>query len=213
MLIGGAVREASVLGYHVVPLFSYYSFHGPVFRVMLQVRRGKLPKNRHYGFISYCTQCGNSREVSWTELGQILCTCSNVPGSLVVSGPLWTGPLHCATFLAEIRDLAEKWGWISNGTGKNLETLIKLMIDESDPLLQFGYIKLQEATSRAKANSPRLDTLLSTLHKVHGLLIFLLQSFPLNFLRLVFLLLPKFKCHSTFDSFGCYFFVLIFYIF
>ncbi|XP_073157375.1 uncharacterized protein [Henckelia pumila] len=165
MLIGGAFREASVLGYHVVPLFSYYSFHGPVFRVMLQVRRGKLPKNRHYGFISYCTQCGNSREVSWTELGQILCTCSNVPGSLVVSGPLWTGPLHCAAFLAEMRDLAEKWGWISNGTGKNLETLIKLMIDESDPLLPFGYIKLQEATSRAKVNSPRLETLLSTLHE------------------------------------------------
>lgn len=43
MLIGGAVREASVLGYHVSPLFSYYSYHGPVFRVLLRVNRGKLP--------------------------------------------------------------------------------------------------------------------------------------------------------------------------
>lgn len=43
MLIGGAVRDANVLGYHVSPLFSYYSYHGPVFRVMLRVNRGKLP--------------------------------------------------------------------------------------------------------------------------------------------------------------------------
>lgn len=46
MLIGGAVREASVLGYRVSPLFSYYSYHGPVFRVMLQLNRGKLLSNR-----------------------------------------------------------------------------------------------------------------------------------------------------------------------
>lgn len=46
MLIGGAVREASVLGYHVTPLFSYYSYHGPVFRVMLRFNRGKLPIKR-----------------------------------------------------------------------------------------------------------------------------------------------------------------------
>ena len=46
MLIGGALREASVLGYHVVPLFSYYSYHGPVFRAMLQIKRGRLPDSR-----------------------------------------------------------------------------------------------------------------------------------------------------------------------
>lgn len=46
MLIGGAVREASVLGYNVTPLFSYYSYHGPVFRVMLQLNRGKLVDDR-----------------------------------------------------------------------------------------------------------------------------------------------------------------------
>lgn len=46
MLIGGAVREASVLGYRVTPLFSYYSYHGPVFRVLLRMNRGKLQDNR-----------------------------------------------------------------------------------------------------------------------------------------------------------------------
>lgn len=46
MLIGGALREAVALGFHVSPLFSYYSYHGPIFRVMLRVGRGKLDENR-----------------------------------------------------------------------------------------------------------------------------------------------------------------------
>ncbi|KAL2526798.1 N2 [Abeliophyllum distichum] len=166
MLIGGAVREASVLGYHVIPLFSYYSYHGPVFRVMLRVMRGKLPNNSHYSFISYCIRCGNSHTISWDKLSQIGCSCNaNVPGSLVVSGPLWTGPLHSAPFLTEMLDLAEQWGWAGNDTGKQLEKLMKQMIDESDPELPFGYIKLDEVASRAKLNSPPLGTILSTLHK------------------------------------------------
>lgn len=41
MLIGGAMREASALGFHVSPVFSYYSYHGPIFRVMLQLGQGK----------------------------------------------------------------------------------------------------------------------------------------------------------------------------
>ncbi|KAI3458457.1 hypothetical protein Pfo_015120 [Paulownia fortunei] len=163
MLVGGAVREASVLGYHVVPLFSYYSYHGPVFRAMLQVRRGKFPIKRHYSFISYCIQCGNSQAFSWDELGRMRCSCNNVPGSLVVSGPLWTGPLHSSSFLTEMLNLAEQWGWTGNGTGKHVETLLKIMIDESDPVLPFGYIKVDEIASRAKVNSPPINSLLRTL--------------------------------------------------
>ncbi|KAI3470953.1 hypothetical protein Pfo_027616 [Paulownia fortunei] len=147
MLIGGAVREASVLGYHVVPLFSYYSYHGPVFQAMLQVRRWGFPIKRHYSFISYCIKCGNSQAFSWDELGEMRCSCNNIPGSLLVSGPIWTGPLHSSTFLTEMLNLAEQWGWIGNGIGKNLETLIKLMIDENDPLLPFGYIKINKVAS------------------------------------------------------------------
>ncbi|XLU31253.1 hypothetical protein S245_067319, partial [Arachis hypogaea] len=42
MLTGGAAREAAVLGYHITPLFSYYAYHGPVFRVLLRLNRGKI---------------------------------------------------------------------------------------------------------------------------------------------------------------------------
>lgn len=167
MLIGGAVREASVMGYQVTPLFSYYSYHGPVFRVMLRVNRGKLSDIRHYGFISYCHGCGNSYAHNWSELGKICCSnCTAKPsGSLVVSGPLWTGPLHDGAYLGQLLDLAQQWGWIGNGAGLDLDKLIKLMIDESDPELPFGYTKLDEIAKRAKVNSPPLRNLLSILHK------------------------------------------------
>ncbi|XP_010252087.1 PREDICTED: tRNA (guanine(26)-N(2))-dimethyltransferase [Nelumbo nucifera] len=167
MLIGGALRDAAVLGYCVSPLFSYFSYHGPVFRVMLQVNRGKLPKNRYYGFISYCTQCGNSQACSWDELGQINCPCNNreVSRSVVVSGPLWTGPLHCATFVTEMLNLAEQWGWTGAGKATDLAKLLNHMIDESDPVLPFGYIKLDEIAKRAKINSPSLRTMITSLRK------------------------------------------------
>ncbi|XP_077236926.1 N2,N2-dimethylguanosine tRNA methyltransferase isoform X2 [Tasmannia lanceolata] len=166
-LSSGALREAVALGYQISPLFSYYSYHGPVFRVMLRVNRGKLPVNRNYGFISYCNDCGSSQEFAFDELGQICCPCSNgkVSRSLVVSGPLWTGPLHNAVYVTEMLKLAEQWGWACAGTASmNIEKLLKQMIDESDPELPFGYIKLDEVASRAKINSPPLRTMISTLH-------------------------------------------------
>ncbi|KAJ8537199.1 hypothetical protein K7X08_035600 [Anisodus acutangulus] len=166
MLIGGAVREASVLGYHVVPLFSYYSYHGPVFRVLLQVKRGKSPSSRYYSFISYCDRCGNTRAISWSELGEISCLCcTNASRSLVVSGPLWTGPLHNAPHLTEMMSLADQWGWLSDGEGKNLEKLLKQMIDESDPKLPVGYLNADEIASRAKLNLPPLNTIMNSLHE------------------------------------------------
>nr|GMC61818.1 tRNA (guanine(26)-N(2))-dimethyltransferase [Ipomoea batatas] len=167
MLIGGVMREALILGYHVVPLFSYYSYHGPVFRVLLQVKSGQPPDPRHYGFISYCNRCANSRAFSWEELGQISCSCSaDVANSLAVSGPLWTGPLHKESYIIEMLNLAEEWGWIGGcKTGRDLEKLLKQMIDESEPKLPVGYIKMDEIASRAKVNSPPFASVMSTLHK------------------------------------------------
>ncbi|XP_058207365.1 tRNA (guanine(26)-N(2))-dimethyltransferase isoform X2 [Rhododendron vialii] len=166
-VIGGAVREASVLGYHVTPLFSYYSFHGPVFRVMLRLSRGMLPDKRHYGFIGYCKRCGHSQAFSWDELGGIDCPCnkSNVSGSLVVLGPLWTGPLHTTTYITEMLNLAEQWGWTNSGMGLDLEKLLRQMIDESHPGLPPGYIIMDEVSKRAKVNSPRIKTMMSSIHQ------------------------------------------------
>lgn len=40
--------------------------------------------------------------------------------------------------------LAEEWGWAGRGTETALEKLLKQMVDESDPQLPFGFIKLDE---------------------------------------------------------------------
>ncbi|XP_031484834.1 tRNA (guanine(26)-N(2))-dimethyltransferase isoform X1 [Nymphaea colorata] len=168
MLVGGAVREAAALGFQISPLFSYYSYHGPVFRVMLQVSRGQPLEHGHYGFISYCTRCGNSRAFSWKDLGKMFCICSKneVSHSLVVSGPLWTGPLHNADHIRDLLSLADQWGWTNAGVeGKNLDKLLRQMHDESDPRLPFGYIKLDEVASRAKVNSPPLKVMMDVLHQ------------------------------------------------
>lgn len=41
MLIGGAAWEAAILGFHITPVFLYYAYHGPVYRVMVQLCNGK----------------------------------------------------------------------------------------------------------------------------------------------------------------------------
>ncbi|KAL5974768.1 hypothetical protein ACLOJK_031439 [Asimina triloba] len=149
MLIGGALREAAILGFQVSPLFSYYSYHGPVFRVMFRVNRGKLPDNK-FPVLAMLERL-NSYSVS---------------RSLVVSGPLWTGPLHNGDYVTQMLKLAEEWGWAGTGVkGINLEKLLKQMIDESDTDLPFGYIELDEIASRAKVNSPPIQTILNALHK------------------------------------------------
>jgi tRNA (guanine26-N2/guanine27-N2)-dimethyltransferase len=198
MLIGGAVREAALLGYHVTPLFSYYSYHGPVFRVMLRVHRGKLHEDRlflhlefdskgiefwlccvsnwscfvsfncrNYGFVTHCNLCGHSHTLRFDELGLMGCPCSDTKASssLVVSGPMWLGPLHDASYVTEMLELAKEWGWVSEGTGMDLDKLLSIMIEESDPRLPPGYTKMDEMASRAKMNSPPLKKMMSALVK------------------------------------------------
>lgn len=41
MVIGGAAREAALLGFHIIPVFSYFAYHGPIYRVMIKLCNGK----------------------------------------------------------------------------------------------------------------------------------------------------------------------------
>lgn len=44
--------------------------------------------------------------------------------------------------------LADQWGWFGDGEGKNLEKLLKQMIDESDPKLPVGYLNADEVFAK-----------------------------------------------------------------
>ncbi|KAG1672108.1 hypothetical protein FOA52_001695 [Chlamydomonas sp. UWO 241] len=52
MLAGAAVREGAARGLRLTPVFSLYSYHGPVFRVLLRVERSAEWHHEHYGFIA-----------------------------------------------------------------------------------------------------------------------------------------------------------------
>eukprot|EP00955_Chlamydomonas_euryale_P014575 156595-Chlamydomonas_euryale.AAC.1 len=76
MLLGAAVREGAARGMRVEPVFSLYSYHGPVFRAMVRVTRSGAWPHKHYGFVGTChVHGGGARAVSWRELGAALCTC------------------------------------------------------------------------------------------------------------------------------------------
>ncbi|KAF2305765.1 hypothetical protein GH714_008119 [Hevea brasiliensis] len=77
------------------------------------------------------------------KLGQISCSCrsNKVCSPVTVSGPLWTGPLHSATFITEMLTLAEQWGWMGNSAGADLDKLLRRMLDESDPVYLLATLK------------------------------------------------------------------------
>uniref|UniRef100_A0A453GKK1 Uncharacterized protein n=1 Tax=Aegilops tauschii subsp. strangulata TaxID=200361 RepID=A0A453GKK1_AEGTS len=65
--------------------------------------------------------------------------------SITVVGPLWTGPLHDRSSITEMLNLAVEWGWAhTSENGVTLEKLLGTMIEESDPRLPPGYIRLDE---------------------------------------------------------------------
>ncbi|KAL6865092.1 hypothetical protein ACP4OV_016243 [Aristida adscensionis] len=164
----GAAREAALLGFHITPVFSYFAYHGPIYRVMVKLCDGKDDGISNYGFICHCKTCGQSQTFGFDELGQISCGCTDRTDadSVTVVGPLWTGPLHDASFLNEMLGLATEWGWAyTSENGVILEKLLSTMIEESDPRLPPGYIRLDEISSRAKVNSPPLGTLINSLRK------------------------------------------------
>jgi tRNA (guanine26-N2/guanine27-N2)-dimethyltransferase len=79
--------------------------------------------------------------------------------SLTVNGPLWTGPLHNTDDVKKMIEMAQSWGWIEGDRGsgddrrrnppvstkdRNLKKLLDIMLEESNPDLQVGYIELDE---------------------------------------------------------------------
>ncbi|KAL3695883.1 hypothetical protein R1sor_009959 [Riccia sorocarpa] len=163
MLIGCAVREAATRNMSVIPVFSNYSYHGPVFRTMLRVESRRKLVNKDYGFIVYCKQCGQSQDIQFEGLGDIACCCKHPKekGSLVVTGPLWIGPLHDRKQVEGMTEVARDWGWITRSTSESpvdmhiLEELLEVMVNESEPGLPSGYIKMDEIGKRGKVRVPR----------------------------------------------------------
>lgn len=81
MVIGAAVREAAARGIILRPVFSLFSYHGPVFRVMLRSERGGVWPHEHYNFIGHCFQHDRPSVVPWRDVNNAHCRCGGA-GSL-----------------------------------------------------------------------------------------------------------------------------------
>ncbi|GBG71018.1 hypothetical protein CBR_g8316 [Chara braunii] len=181
MLIGGLVRQAAMWGLHAWPVFSHYSYHGPVFRAMMRIQKIKGSHSwpsEWYAFIGYCHSCGESRVVQWEDLGNVFCACRQDAGRpMQLTGPLWVGPLHTEEDVREMESKAESWGWITSGQTKeaggsrskgkslDLRTLLEIMLEECQPGLSPYYTSLDLISRFGRIQTPRRDALVQALRQ------------------------------------------------
>lgn len=158
MLLGHAAQQAGARGWQIEPVFSL--FNGQVHRVMVRlVANAGLP-DQHSGFIGYCHCCGHFQAVGWRQLGRVSCPCdrsSPAPrqSSLVLSGPLWLGPLHDAAMLAQMAALAASWNWS--------QRLRLLQVMQAEAALPPYYYPLGEIGRLGQIDIPPRQALLQAL--------------------------------------------------
>ncbi len=153
LLIGAAVQQAAARGLGAKPVFSWY--HGEVNRVMVRITKALGWERQHYGFLTYCHACGQFQTLAWKHLGRgTSCTCGGTDPP-VVSGPMWLGPLHDQTELADMHRIAIKKGW--HGCSR----LIEVMQAEAD--LPPYFYPLSEIGRRARIDIPPRQALMGRL--------------------------------------------------
>lgn len=156
LLIGSVLQQAATRGMRVRPVFSL--FNGHVHRVMVRVSMGDPWEQEHYGFLGYCHHCGHYQAVAWRYLGHAACPVHNAEGGrdpIVLSGPMWLGPLHDTATLAQMADLATEWGWAKR---------VKLLqIMQAEANLPPYYYPLGEIGRHGQMDIPRRDRLIVAL--------------------------------------------------
>ncbi len=158
LLIGSALQQAATRGMAIKPIFSL--FNGHVHRVMVQLTMGAQWPTEAYGFLGYCHHCGHYQTLSWRQLGRAECPTSRqspyvAPVPLVVSGPMWLGHLHDRTMLADMKELAQHWGW---------QRRVKLLdIMEAEATLPPFYFTLPEIGRHGQMDIPKREKLMLAL--------------------------------------------------
>lgn len=109
ILIGSLQQQAIMQGFSIQPIFSL--FQGQVYRVMVRLSKAQVSFADHYGFLGYCHHCGHYQTLGWRHLSQAVCPEDSRP--LTLSGPLWLGVLHDASYVERMAELAQEWGWQS----------------------------------------------------------------------------------------------------
>jgi tRNA (guanine26-N2/guanine27-N2)-dimethyltransferase len=150
LLISGLSQQAGRFGWGIQPLFSL--FQGQTYRVM--VRLIQQPTEQ-IGFLGYCHGCGEFQTVTWQKLHRVKCLTDACGRSPILSGPLWLGSLHERTFLSQMAELANRWGWTK------CNSLLQIMLAEAE--LPPYFFTLAEIGRRGKMDIPNRDRLMHAL--------------------------------------------------
>jgi tRNA (guanine26-N2/guanine27-N2)-dimethyltransferase len=150
VLIGVIAQQATIFGYGIRPILSYFS--GQVWRVLVQLQ--PKPQTIANGWLGYCHRCGEFQTVDWRSLGRARCDCA--PNATpTISGPLWLGPLHDREILQTMQQLAQTFDW------QDTAALLTTMQSEAD--LPPYFYTLGEIGRRGKMDIPRRDRLTQAL--------------------------------------------------
>lgn len=155
LVLGRAAQTAASRGLGIEPLFSLFT--GQVHRVMVRLVPQVTLDQTTYGFIAYCHGCGHLQTLTWPQLGRVCCPCQLEGGEarVVVSGPLWIGPLHDPDQLGAMARLALAWGWRAQ------VDLLAVMAAEAH--LPPYYYLLGEMGRRGRMDIPNRDRLVAAL--------------------------------------------------
>jgi tRNA (guanine26-N2/guanine27-N2)-dimethyltransferase len=153
VLTGFAVQQARQQGLDLKPLFSF--FCGQTYRVLLRLLPKAPATESNYGFLGYCHHCGQSQPVRWRSLNGAQCNNHPAVRPLILSGPMWLGPLHDSDFLVEMLTLAIAWQW--------QQSAHQLQLMQTEIPLPPGYIPLAEIGKRGQMDIPPRQLLIDAL--------------------------------------------------
>ena len=188
LLLGAAWREAAARNLHATPVFSFFHRPSSSFRVMMRLHKPKRPPAAAYaslGYVGRCQQCGELWQLGSAELGDAIadrkacgcqCLCDgdagngnqmasdDVAGAISLSGPLWIGPLHNATFVRQMLEHAEGRGW--DDAVALLESFAaEAHAEEGGALLFYHLGEVQRALAARDLPLPPLQKLIALLEE------------------------------------------------
>nr|WP_284707173.1 tRNA (guanine-N1)-methyltransferase [Lyngbya confervoides] len=153
ILIGLAMQQAQLQHLSLGPVLSF--FCGKTYRVLLKLQPVGRHADQDCGFLGYCHHCGQYTRVDWRSLPQAQCLAHPYERPLVISGPMWLGPLHHPPTLKAMQEQALAWDW------PRQVSLLDIMQAEA-PLPPF-YYPLAEIGRRGRMDIPNRDRLIQAL--------------------------------------------------
>lgn len=156
LLIGHGAQAAAARGLGIEPVFSLFT--GQVHRAMVRLVSQPTLTEQTYGFLAYCHRCGHYQTVGWRQLGRVDCPACHARedrAAVVLSGPLWLGPLHDQQTLRAMATLAHTWDWFPQAK------LLQAMDQEAD--MPPYYYPLGDMGRRGKMDIPNRDQLMAAL--------------------------------------------------